>query len=58
MEISEVRHVGVLQRRGGGVIQDGSIRPQHQQRDGELIELHGAIVGGLTERLAITAASG
>jgi hypothetical protein len=41
-----------------GTIQDGSIRPQHQQRDGELIELHGAIVGGLTERLAITAASG
>ena len=44
-----MRHVGVLQRRGGRVIQLGSIRPQHQQRDGQLIEVHGAIVGGLIE---------
>jgi hypothetical protein len=45
MEVGEVRHVGVLKRCGGNYVQDGSIRPQHQQGDRELIELHGAILG-------------
>ena len=49
MEVGEMRHVGVLKRCGGNFVEDGSIRPQHQKGDRELIESHGAIVGGLPE---------
>ena len=49
-----MRHVGVLQCCGNLVIHFRSIRAQHQERDGELIEFHFAIVGGLVEWLAIT----
>src|SRR5262245_38927894 len=35
-----MRHVGVLQRRTGLLVKLWSVRAQHEQRDGELVELH------------------
>src|SRR5215472_3887180 len=40
VEIGDMRHVGVLQRRTGLLVKLWSVSAQHEQRDGELVELH------------------